>query len=311
MFILNDYMERVLEPLLLSAAVDGGNRSIESVLEVCVELCIHLDSTGSSQSLEHLYSTIQSSQSALATFFQFLEPHLINGHMPCMPPLIMQQFVSYYEDCGRLELLEMCICSVDVACLDLHQILTLSQRHGLHRAYIYVHTRALGDYVNPLDDLMKQLQAAVRLGPPYSEQDLKLGHCILVYISCCLAGRLAYPSSVLIEPQDVRLKVKHQVLSSLTCLHSKRAPEDEPPYPYLRTLLEFDAQELLNALALAFQEEEEFSVGEMGARRRQRVVDILVDIMIHSQSHFSVSKSLKICINQNKIDLRICYIVSA
>ena len=79
MFILNDYMERVLEPLLLSAAVDGGNRSIESVLEVCVELCIHLDSTGSSQSLEHLYSTIQSSQSALATFFQFLEPHGLNA----------------------------------------------------------------------------------------------------------------------------------------------------------------------------------------------------------------------------------------
>jgi hypothetical protein len=105
---------------------------------------------------------------------------------------------------------------------------------------------------------------------------------------------------VLIEPQDVRLKVKHQVLSSLTCLHSKRAPDDEPPYPYLRTLLEFDAQELLNALALAFQEEEEFSVGEMGARRRQRVVDILVDIMIHSQSHFSVRQNIQNFINQYK-----------
>lgn len=121
------------------------------------------------------------------------------------------------------------------------------------------------------------------LGPPYSEQDLKLGHVILVYVSCCLAGR-AYPVGEIDE--DSRVKVKHLVLTSLTCLHSKRALDDEPPYPYLRTLLEFNTQELLNALSLAF-EESEFD-GEMGARRQQRVIDILVEIMINS-SPFSVS----------------------
>lgn len=122
----------------------------------------------------------------------------------------------------------------------------------------------------------------IPLGPPYSEQDLKLGHVILVYISCCLAGR-AYPVGEIDE--DSRVKVKHQVLTSLTCLHSKRASEEEPPYPYLRTLLEFNTQELLNALSLAFEESE--FIGEMGARRQQRVIDILVEIMINS-SQFSV-----------------------
>lgn len=75
------------------------------------------------------------------------------------------------------------------------------------------------------------------------------------------------------------------MLTCLTCLHSKRALEDEPPYPYMRTLLEFNTQELLNALSLAF-EEAEFT-GEMGSRRQQRVIDILVEIMIHS-AQFSV-----------------------
>jgi hypothetical protein len=126
----------------------------------------------------------------------------------------------------------------------------------------------------------------IPLGPPYSEQDLKLGHVILVYISCCLAGR-AYPVGEIDE--DSRVKVKHQVLTSLTCLHSKRASEDEPPYPYLRTLLEFNTQELLNALSLAFEESE--FIGEMGARRQQRVIDILVEIMINS-SQFSVNNFL-------------------
>lgn len=132
---------------------------------------------------------------------------------------------------------------------------------------------------------MKQLAAAVQLGPPYSEQDLKLGHTILVYLSCCLAGQ-AYPVGGQIEPAETRLKVKHQILSSLTCLHSKLAADDEPAYPFLRILLEFNTQELLNALSLAF-EEAEFTGGEMGVRRQQRVVDILVEIMVRPSSSFT------------------------
>ena len=122
------------------------------------------------------------------------------------------------------------------------------------------------------------------LGQPYPEQDVKLGHILLVYISCCLAGR-AYPVGEISNSDDLRIKVKHQVLTCLTCLHSKRALEDESPYPYLRSLLEFNTQELLNALSLAF-EESEFT-GEMGARRQQRVIDILIEIMINS-TQFSV-----------------------
>lgn len=103
-----------------------------------------------------------------------------------------------------------------------------------------------------------------------------------MYISCCLAGR-AYPFGEISD--DFKAKVKHQMLTCLTCLHSKRALEDESPYPYLRTLLEFNTQELLNALSLAFEEAE--FIGEMGARRQQRVIDILIEIMIHS-TQFSV-----------------------
>ena len=120
------------------------------------------------------------------------------------------------------------------------------------------------------------------LGQPYTEQDIKLGHVLLVFISCCMAGR-AYPVGEI--DTDLKVKVKHQIFTCLTCLHSKRAAEDEPPYPYLRTLLEFNTQELLNVLSLAF-EESEFS-GELGARRQQRVIDILIEIMIDS-AQFSV-----------------------
>ncbi|PVD38848.1 hypothetical protein C0Q70_01472 [Pomacea canaliculata] len=54
----------------------------------------------------------------------------------------------------------------------------------------------------------------------------------------------------------------------------------EPAYPYLRTLLQFDTREFLNVLALAF-EEAEFNKEE-GIQKRQRVVDILLQIMVES-----------------------------
>jgi len=52
------------------------------------------------------------------------------------------------------------------------------------------------------------------------------------------------------------------------------------PYPYLRTLLHFDTREFLNVVALAFTEPEFTS--ELGLTQRQRLVDILLQIMLNS-----------------------------
>lgn len=173
----------------------------------------------SSLLFDQIYPTLSPYQPARSIFLEQLEPHLLNDRLPSVPPSVMQQWVAHYEEIGRLEALEDCVTHVEVSSLDLHQILTLSGHAGLYSAYLYVHNRALLDYVGPLEDLMKQLAAAVhQLGPPYSEQDLKLGHTVLVYLSCCLAGQ-AYPVGGQIEPVEARLKVKHQILSFLTCLH--------------------------------------------------------------------------------------------
>lgn len=117
---------------------------------------------------DQIYPRIANSEAARENFLQLLEPHFLNDRLPSIPPSIMQQFVAHYEDNGWLDTLESCIIHVDVSCLDLHQILTLSHNQGLFLAYLYVHTRALNDYVSPLEDLLKQLQGAVKLGKHYS-----------------------------------------------------------------------------------------------------------------------------------------------
>jgi hypothetical protein len=113
---------------------------------------------------DEIYPRISSFEVARDCFLQLLEPHFLNDRLQSISPSIMQQFVAFYEDKGWLETLESCISHVDVSSLDLHQILTLSHNQGLCHAYLYVHTRALQDYVSPLEDLMKQLQGAVKLG---------------------------------------------------------------------------------------------------------------------------------------------------
>ena len=93
-------------------------------------------------------------------------------------------------------------------------------------------------------------------------------------MSQCLAGR-AYPFGEV--SKENKKKVKHDAYSILTALHSKRAAEDEPVYPYLRTLLKFDSRGLLNVISMAF-EEPEFN-NDHGRFQKQRLVDILIQIV--------------------------------
>lgn len=63
----------------------------------------------------------------------------------------------------------------------------------------------------------------------------------------------------------------------MTSIHSNGGAESELPYPYLRALLQFDTRDTLNVMSLAFQEKE-FS-GQLGQSHRQRIVNILLEIM--------------------------------
>lgn len=108
-----------------------------------------------------------------------------------------------------------------------------------------------------------------------SRDCIKLGNAILVYTSCCLAGR-GFPKDEL--PEDMRQKAKADIMRALLSQHSSLANDMERQYPYLRTLLQFDAKGFLDVVAIAFQEPEFTS--EMGLRHRQRLIDILLSIVM-------------------------------
>ncbi len=75
------------------------------------------------------------------------------------------------------------------------QVMSLCWQHGLFEAVIYVHNNGMLDYVTPAEELLSQLASSLdSLGKEESlgQRQVQLGNKILVYISCCLAGR-AFP----------------------------------------------------------------------------------------------------------------------
>ena len=170
--------------------------------------------------------------------------------------------------------------------------MSLCRQHRMHEAVIYVYNNAMLDYVTPAEELLAQLRSALAgSSSRLSQAEVDTGNKLLVYVSCCLAGR-AYPH-VGDVPADRAAQVKSDVYACLTALHTKRAPEDEAPYPHLRTLLRFDCQGLLNVIELAF-EEPEFRT-DTGHCQKQRLVDILLQIMVRqgeeeSEGEFSATQ---------------------
>lgn len=65
----------------------------------------------------------------------------------------------------------------------------------------------------------------------FTDAQVALGNKILVYLSCCLAGR-AYPYGN-IPPEQVE-KVQSDIFRCITTLHTRNSTDSELAYPYLR-----------------------------------------------------------------------------
>ncbi|XP_033629373.1 vacuolar protein sorting-associated protein 8 homolog [Asterias rubens] len=252
----------------------------QKVVPVCVDYCQTLDRRDIL--FGPIYDRFQQDSIAKGVFLECLEPYILNDTLTSITPGVMKDFVDHYKTKEMVHSVEACIVHMDIASLDIHQVVSLCWAHGLYDAIIYVYNKGMNDHITPLEDLLQVLGQAVTSGKQLTDQQIKLGNKLLVYISCCLAGR-AYPLGDI--PSDLIKSVKEGVWKCLTSLHTKQANEEEHVYPYLRTLLHFDTREFLNVLALAFEEPEFASQGSSyaaGLQSKQRIVDILLQVMVES-----------------------------
>uniref|UniRef100_A0A6B2EJN7 Putative vacuolar assembly/sorting protein vps8 n=1 Tax=Phlebotomus kandelakii TaxID=1109342 RepID=A0A6B2EJN7_9DIPT len=246
---------RILQ--LIEEYISGTTRNPEHCLDVVIRCLIEIGE------IDLLWEELWDRLPNHDYFLSLLTEHVDSGEIQKVSPCVAQSLCDYWLNISPQRLEEL-ILRLDWQCLDLHQVLTIAKREKLYRAQMYLNTKALGDYTVSLTELI----------PLVNQTNSNLGNCLLVYVSSCLAGR-SYPSGDI--DQSMVLTVKHEVLRCLTTIHSNCADDSELSYPYLRTLLKFDIRETLNVISLAFQEKE-FS-GELGASHRQRIVNILMEII--------------------------------
>jgi len=271
---------------------EGGmgtlTKYFNDIVPPCIQICIRLNKI--EFLFDKVWNSFQLDPFSCAAFLENLEPYILSDQLSVIPTSIIQQLVEHYEKRGKLHELEACITHISVMCLDIHQIMLVCERHNLYDAIIYIHNTAILDYISPAERMLSELRQGLSSKEPLTQTQIEVGNKLLVYISCCLAGR-AYPFGDI--PKDRVKQVKYDIYSTITLIRSRQLSEateeeSEPPFPHLHTLLAFDTQAFLNVLSIAFEEQEYQT--EIGRSQKQRIVDLLLQVMVKEDSPFSASQ---------------------
>ena len=232
--ILKKFLESALTTRF---PVEGGMNTLtkyfNEIVPPCVDLCVKLDQID--LLFDTVWATFNQDPFSTAVYLECLEPYILSDQLTRLPTSIVQQFVTHYGARNKFEGLEACLTHLAVDCLDIHQAMSICQEHNLFDAIIYIYNNAMLDYITPVEKLLRVL-ATIKL----SDEEVRLGNKLLVYISQCLAGR-AYPHGDI--PRERVKQVKYDVYSTITILNARNSDaEENVSYPHLHALLMFDTQ---------------------------------------------------------------------
>ncbi|RMC02230.1 hypothetical protein DUI87_21397 [Hirundo rustica rustica] len=279
--ILLHYTDRTLKKCPDQGKIQVMEQHFQDVVPVIVDYCLLL------QRMDLLFNQIYDKMSensvAKGIFLECLEPYILSDKLMGITAQVMKDLLLHFQDKNRLENLEACIVHMDITSLDIQQVVLLCWENRLYDAMIYVYNSGMNDFISPMEKLFKVIAPPLNAGKSLTDEQVVMGNKLLVYISCCLAGR-AYPLGDI--PEDLVPLVKNQVFEFLIRLHSAEGSVDEEVYPYVRTLLHFDTREFLNVLALTF---EDFKNDKQAVEYQQRIVDILLKVMVEN-SDFTPSQ---------------------
>lgn len=241
-----------------------GKEQLQNLATVCFDACLSMDTT------EFLFDEVfeyfeQGSTEGI--FLETLEPHILEGKVRSVPPVVVKALIAHYTSLELDSRLEEIICHMDTRTLDIDQVTSLCKKHNLYDAMIYVWNRALGDYITPMIDLISLLIPLLGNGVHENEDSIYAVNALKIfpYLSYTLTGRVYPTGEELTEPEASSAKAaiyyflflgrsikwpKHGSKTFLTTLDSTV----EPSFPYLRLILQFDAPSFLSALNEAFED---------------------------------------------------------
>uniref|UniRef100_A0A673G3J2 Vacuolar protein sorting-associated protein 8 homolog n=1 Tax=Sinocyclocheilus rhinocerous TaxID=307959 RepID=A0A673G3J2_9TELE len=275
--ILLQYVDRSLKKCPEQGKIQVMEQHFQDMVPVMVDYCLLLQRTD--LLFNQIYPRLVENSVARGVFLESLEPYILSERIGCLTAAVMRDLLSYFQENGMMDSVEGCLVHMDITNLDIQQVVQMCWDNQLYDAMIYVFNSGMNDYIT---NAKMHIISFSHLSPS-TDEHVVMGNKLLVYISCCLAGR-AYPLGDI--PEDLVPQVKNQVFEFLIRLHSVEAAQEEEVYPYIRTLLHFDTREFLNVLALTF---EDFKNDKQALEYQQRIVDILLKIMVDN-SDFTPSQ---------------------
>ena len=232
---------------------------VEELADACINACSSADDLGFL--FENVYPWYEDAR-VEGVFLEKLEPHVLEGEVESMPPVIIKDLVRHYTTNDLGARLEEILCHLDPRMMDIDQITSLCKKNGLWDALLYVWSQALNDYTSVLDDLLN-LTMPANGKPP--DPATRLAHMadaskVFPYLSYILTGRV-YPIGKEMD-EDQAFAAKAAVYHYFfPWSNDGRAHEIHSAnhasitsFPKLRKILDFDAPSFLSMLNEAFED---------------------------------------------------------
>ncbi|XP_038127127.1 vacuolar protein sorting-associated protein 8 homolog isoform X4 [Cyprinodon tularosa] len=270
--LLLQFAEFALKKCPDQGKVQVMEQHFQDMVPVLVDYCLLLHKAD--LLFNQLYSRLLENTVAKGVFLESLESYIVANRLGHITTPVMKDLLAHYHDNGMMDSLERCIVHLDVTSLDIQQVVQVCWDNQLYDAVIYIFNRGMNDYITPMEKLFSVIGPRVKEGRSLTGDDVVMGNKLLVYISCCLAGR-AYPIGDI--PEDLVVQVKNQVFEFLIRLHSGDSSQKEEVFPFIHTLLHFDTREFLNVLAMTFDDVQN---DKQALEYQQRIVDILLQVMV-------------------------------
>lgn len=293
--------DRLTDQTHITADGRGVDRTetFQKLVKACTEACLALGET------EWLFNDLYDfyTESGIDTIFaEEVESFVLDGRLRQLPTPVVQRLLRSCQTADDLDLAERLIWHLDPLCLDLDQAISLCKEHSLFDALIHVYNFALQDFVAPfiiLLELLKDLVADhTRLEDAEVKEEARANvYKMFSYLSVVLSGH-SFPSQEPLEEKSAA-EAQTSLLNFIFSGHCKVWPpggggqlvlsvdegQEELTYPYVRLLLHFDAEALLDALDIGFEEsfmdvEDDHPLsGQVNSVSRQSIIDVLLELI--------------------------------
>jgi hypothetical protein len=90
-----------------------------------------------------------------SAFLQGMVPYVLSDKLRSLPAEVMQALVDHYASIDAANVIEKCVLHMDVESLDLNQVARLCKHHNMYSALAHVFTKALNDFVTPLEAMFQ------------------------------------------------------------------------------------------------------------------------------------------------------------